>query len=93
VVVIDLGRQGLERVDIIQHLHDVAPTAAVVVLTLCSDEDTRAQTQEAGAQAFLEKRGGAIELLQAIRQLGARRLRVGDRMASSPLAMRRLGVG
>ena len=93
VVVVDVTRWGLDSANTIQHLHEVAPAAAVVVLTLCSDDDTRARAQEAGAQAFLEKRGGAADLLQAIRQLGARRICVGDCFATRPLATRRLGVG
>jgi len=93
VVVLDLGRRDLDSVNIIQHLHEAAPAAAVVVLTLCSDEDTRGRAQEAGAQAFLEKRGGAADLLQAIRQLAARRRYVDGRITTSPLAARRLSVG
>jgi DNA-binding NarL/FixJ family response regulator len=39
-----------------------------VVLTLRGDDDTRARAYQAGAQAFLEKYGGAADLLRTIRQ-------------------------
>jgi DNA-binding NarL/FixJ family response regulator len=61
----------------------VSPAAALVILTLRGDKDTRAEAQQAGAQAFLEKYGEAADLIQTIRQL----------VATSPLAKRRLSVG
>jgi two-component system nitrate/nitrite response regulator NarL len=73
-IVVDIGTRGA-GVDMVKRLRSVAPAAAVVVLTLHGDYDTRAQAQEAGAQAFLEKdRGGADLLPQAIRQIAARQL-------------------
>jgi DNA-binding NarL/FixJ family response regulator len=93
VIVIDIGRRGLDSINIIWLLREAAPTAAVVVLSLCGDEDTRAQAQEAGARAFLEKYGGAADLLQTIRRIAPRRFYVGNCIATSPLATRRLSVG
>jgi len=71
VVVMDVARLGTGSANIIQKLHEVSPAAAIVVLTLYTDEDTRARARESGAVAFLEKHGGAADLLQAIRQLVA----------------------
>ena len=71
VIVVDIGMRGAEGVDIVKRLRSAAPAAAVVVLTLRGDKDTRRRAQEAGAQAFLEKCGGAADLLQAIHQLTA----------------------
>ena len=73
VIVVDIGMRGAEGVRLIRRLRAAAPTPAVVVLTLHGDEDTRALAQEAGAHAFLEKRGGAADLLQAIHQLAPTR--------------------
>ena len=67
VVVMDIGMRDANGVDTIKRLRAAAPAAAVVVLTLRGDEDTRALAQEAGAQAFIEKEGGPEPLLHAIR--------------------------
>lgn len=69
VIVVDIGMCGAEGVKIVRRLRSAAPAAALVVLTLRGDQDTRARALEAGAQAFLEKCGGAADLLQTIRQL------------------------
>jgi DNA-binding NarL/FixJ family response regulator len=93
VVVIDVGRPDPDSVNIIRYLRQATPTASVVVLSLQSDEDTRARVHAAGAHAFLEKCGGAADLLQAIRQLAARRLLGTDRATTDPPAVRRQSVG
>jgi DNA-binding NarL/FixJ family response regulator len=90
VIVVDIGRRGAEGVDIVKRLRAAAPAAAVVVLTLHGDEDTRARAHKAGAQAFLEKCGGAADLLQAIRRFAPSRLL---KTSTSPLAARQLSVG
>jgi DNA-binding NarL/FixJ family response regulator len=74
VVAVDIGIRGAEGVALVERLRAAAPAAAVVVLTLRGDEDTRARAQEAGARAFLEKCGGAADLLQTIRRLAPTRL-------------------
>jgi DNA-binding NarL/FixJ family response regulator len=68
VVVVDIGMRGAEGVTLVKGLRAAAPDTAVVVLTLQGDKDTRAQAREAGAHVFLEKCGGAADLLQAIRE-------------------------
>jgi len=68
-VVVDVAKGGADSEEILHRLHEASPTAAIVVLTLYGDEDTRARAHECGAVAFLEKHGGAADLLQAIRQL------------------------
>ena len=69
VIVVDIGMRGAEGVNIVKRLRAAAPAAAVVVLTLHGDKNTRMRAQEAGAQVFLEKCGGAADLLQVIHQL------------------------
>jgi DNA-binding NarL/FixJ family response regulator len=71
VIVVDVGTRSSEGVDIVRRLQAAAPTAAVVVLTLRGDRDTRIQAEKAGAQALVEKCGGAAELLRVIRELAA----------------------
>jgi DNA-binding NarL/FixJ family response regulator len=93
VIVVDIGMRDAEGVNIVKCLRAAAPAAAVVVLTLRGDKDTRARAQEAGVQAFLEKCGEAADLLQAIRRLAPSRLLETGRAAPGPLAARRLSVG
>ena len=75
VIVVDIAMRGAEGVTLVKHLRAVAPAAAVLVLTLRGDEDTRASAREAGAHAFLEKSGGAADLVRVIRQHAPRRIR------------------
>ena len=70
-VVIDVAKEGADRAKVIGQLHEASPAAAIVVLTLYGDQDTQARVHGSGAVAFLEKHGGAADLLQAIRQLVA----------------------
>jgi two-component system nitrate/nitrite response regulator NarL len=90
VIVVDSGMHGAEGVTLVKGLRAAAPAAAVVVLTLNGDQDTRARVQEAGAQAFLEKCGGAADLLQAIRRFAPSRLL---ETGTGSLVARRLSVG
>lgn len=71
VVVVDIGMRDAEGVNLIGRLRMAAPGAAVVVLTLQDDGDTRARALEAGAGAFLEKHGGAADLVEAIRTVAS----------------------
>jgi len=70
-VVIDVESKGPDSTDIIHRLREASPAAAIVVLTLYGDEDERARAHESGAEAFMEKYGGAADLLQTIRQIVA----------------------
>lgn len=93
LILVDIGMQGAEGVNIVKRLRAAAPAAAVVVLTLRDDQDTRARAREAGAQAFLDKCGGAADLPSAIRQFASRQPVGRDGAATSPLASRQLSVG
>jgi DNA-binding NarL/FixJ family response regulator len=67
VIVIDVAMPGVDGIEVVEQLRGVAPAAAVVILTLQGDRDTRMLAQVAGAHAFIEKQGGVEGLLQAIR--------------------------
>lgn len=69
VVVMDLEMSDLKGIEAIRRFGDMSPCCAVVILTLRGDADTRTRAKEAGAQAFLEKQGGAETLLQVIHQV------------------------
>jgi DNA-binding NarL/FixJ family response regulator len=83
VIVVDTGMRGADGVNVVRRLRAVSPTATVVILTLHGDQDSRARAREAGAQAFLEKHGGAANLIETIRRL----------VGTSPLATRWPSVG
>jgi len=70
VIVVDVQMRGTDGMDNLKRLREVAPAAAMIVLTLQGDGDTRTQAQMAGAHAFVEKQGGAEGLLETIRGLG-----------------------
>ena len=55
---------------VIADLHRAYPTAALVVLSLQDDQDSRERLLLAGAAAFVSKHDGAERLLQVIWQLG-----------------------
>lgn len=72
VIVVDVQMRGTDGMDSLKRLQEVAPAAAMIVLTLQGDGDTRTRAQTAGAHAFVEKQGGAEGLLETIRGLGSR---------------------
>jgi DNA-binding NarL/FixJ family response regulator len=90
VIVVDIGMHGADGLSLIERLRAAAPTAAVVVHTLRSNEATRTRALRAGAAAFLEKGGGAADLVEALRRLASRPPAVPDR---DPSATRRLSDG
>lgn len=86
VIVIDIEMQDAGGANGVERLRAAAPKAAVIVLILRSDETTRSRAQQAGAAAFLEKSGGAADLLQAIRRTGACRFAQLGRALTGPSA-------
>jgi two-component system response regulator DesR len=69
VIVVDIEMRGAEGVTLVERLRAANPEAAVVVLTLHGDKVTRARSEQAGAHAFLEKHGGAADLVKTMRLL------------------------
>jgi DNA-binding NarL/FixJ family response regulator len=69
VVVMDIAMSDVEGIEAIRRFRDMTPSCAVVILTLRGDAETRTLAQEAGAQALIEKQGGAEVLLEVIREV------------------------
>jgi DNA-binding NarL/FixJ family response regulator len=69
VVVMDVDMRGVDGFQAIRQIQDLLPKSAVIVLTMRGDKDSRARALRAGAQAFVEKQGGAELLLDEIRRL------------------------
>jgi len=66
VVVKDLNLPGLNGVEVIRRLRACHSRSRVVVLSVHTDEAYVYQALEAGASAYVVKRGAARELLEAI---------------------------
>lgn len=67
VVIMDIEMPGMDGISITAVLHDTAPEVKVVVLSLHDNRFLRARARAAGATALVEKREGAISLLNEIR--------------------------
>jgi pilus assembly protein CpaE len=67
VVIMDVEMPGMDGISTTFALHDVAPQIKVVLLSLHNNPFLRDRAFIAGASAFVEKRGGAVNLLNEIR--------------------------
>jgi DNA-binding NarL/FixJ family response regulator len=67
VVLMDIAMPGMDGIEATAALHKEVPQSAVVILSISDDLQTREQAQDAGAVAFVEKRGATETLLSAIR--------------------------
>lgn len=72
VVLVDPVGLGVDPELVIADLRHAYPAAALVVLSLRDDQDSRELIQSAGAAAFVSKHDGAERLLDVIRQVGRR---------------------
>ncbi len=67
VVLMDVEMPGMDGIEATAALCRAMPLSAVVMLSIYDDAQTRGRAQEAGAVAFVEKRGETESLLSAIR--------------------------
>ena len=68
VVLMDIEMPEMDGITATTALHDIVPQSVTVMLSIRSDNVTRARARTAGAKAFVEKQGSTEELLSAIRQ-------------------------
>jgi pilus assembly protein CpaE len=68
VVLMDIEMPEMDGITATTALHDIVPQSVTVMLSIHSDNVTRARARTAGAKAFVEKLGSTEELLSAIRQ-------------------------
>lgn len=67
VVVMDVRMPGMDGITAAGRLHELAPQIVVILLSLYDDPRLIALAREAGVSAYVEKRGGAARLIDAIR--------------------------
>ena len=71
VVLMDVEMPGMDGIEATTALCHAVPQSAVVILSIHNDAQTHGRAQEAGAVAFVEKRGETENLLSAIRLAAA----------------------
>jgi CheY-like chemotaxis protein/SAM-dependent methyltransferase len=69
VVIMDIEMPGLDGIALTEILCAENTPAAIVILTMHDDAETRARARAAGASKFVSKHEGATALLEAIRQV------------------------
>lgn len=68
VVLMDIEMPDMDGITATTALHSIVPQSVTVMLSIHSDNVTRARAQTAGAKAFVEKLGSTEKLVSAIRQ-------------------------
>jgi DNA-binding NarL/FixJ family response regulator len=68
VVLMDVEMPKMDGITATQALHTLAPSSAVVVMSIHDDAATQTRAQAAGAFAFISKSGAIESLLSAILQ-------------------------
>lgn len=68
VVLMDIEMPDMDGIAATSALHRIVPQSVTVMLSIHSDNVTRARAQKAGAKAFVEKLGSTDELISVIRQ-------------------------
>jgi DNA-binding NarL/FixJ family response regulator len=71
VVLMDINLPGMNGVECVRHLKQVAPGILVVMLTVYEDTENIFNALAAGAAGYLLKRTKSAELLEAIREVRA----------------------
>ncbi len=71
VVVMDLRMPGLDGIEATRRLRQVAPSAAVIVLTMFEDDDSVFAAMRAGALGYLLKGADRDDIVRAIRSVAA----------------------
>jgi len=66
-VVLDVRMAGMSGLDLLRHLIATGSRIPAIMLTAHADDETRRQSLEAGAVAFLEKPFRSSTLLEAVR--------------------------
>lgn len=91
VVVLDLSMDGMGGLETLSRLLAKAPEARVLVLSAHEDSSHPRRALQAGALGYLTKRSAAEALIEAIRQVAARRVYLEPALAQE-IAVASLGA-
>ena len=69
VIVMDVDMPGMDGITATDHLHHEMPDIGVIILSIYGDPETRIRAKDAGAVAYMEKKGEVGYLLDAIRNV------------------------
>jgi DNA-binding NarL/FixJ family response regulator len=78
IIVMDVRLPGTDGIAVTRQLANELPESVIVILSLYGDPETRRQSREAGAQAFVAKHDMGEELLATIQELMARTSEVSE---------------
>ena len=76
VIVMDVLMPGKDGVEACREIMDLLPSTRILMLTASTEEDAVIQAVAAGAMGYLQKYTGKEELLDALREVAAGRLRL-----------------
>ena len=93
VVVMDLRMPGIDGIEATRRLQQVAPSAAVIVLTMFEDDDSVYAAMRAGALGYLLKGSQQDEIVRAIRAVAAGEAIFGPEIARRVIAHFSTGAG
>jgi DNA-binding NarL/FixJ family response regulator len=93
VVVMDLRMPQLDGIEATRQLQQVAPSAAVIVLTMFEDDDSVYAAMRAGALGYLLKGSQQDEIVRAIRAVAAGEAIFGPEIARRVIAHFSTGAG
>ncbi len=93
VVVMDLRMPQVDGIEATRQLQQVAPSAAVIVLTMFEDDDSVYAAMRAGALGYLLKGSQQDEIVRAIRAVAAGEAIFGPEIARRVIAHFSTGAG
>jgi len=93
VVVMDLRMPGIDGIEATRRLQLVAPSSAVIVLTMFEDDDSVYAAMRAGALGYLLKGSQRDEIVRAIRAVAAGEAIFGPEIARRVIAHFSTGAG
>ncbi len=71
VAILDVSLPGRSGVELLKQIHRQWPKLPVLILTMYPEEQYAVRVLKAGAAGFLNKRGAATELVEAVRKVAA----------------------
>jgi DNA-binding NarL/FixJ family response regulator len=87
VAVVDVAMPGLNGIEVARKIHDVCPTAHILMLSMHSSPEHVYQAFEAGAQGYLLKESAGNEVIDAIRAVHTGRRFLSRKIAGNALEL------